>query len=258
MLRFADSFSTQVRINMIKKELIEIVLTTNARKHYEALGYDLPEESKCSIQVWSTDLPKSSKSKITRVCDSCMGEHIMSMVKYTPICRKCNSAKMSKDRKDERLTTCIDCGCKISYKGTRCKSCFAKYNSGENNHMFGKKLDDNHPIVIRNKLISEDPTLHPNYKDGNSLDSRNSNKFKEWSEEVKNKYDNTCDCCGYNRRIALKAHHLYSYEANKDIALDVENGVALCANCHEEFHKQYGYGNNTKEQYIIFKEVYNG
>lgn len=243
---------------MIKKELIEIVLTTNVRKHYESLCYELPEKSKCNIQVWSTDLPKSSKFKITRVCDSCGEEHTMSRIKYTPICRKCNSAKMSKDRADESLTTCVDCGCKVSYSGTRCKSCFAKHNSGENNPMFGKKLSENHPIVIRNKMISENPELHHNYKDGNSLDSRNSNKFREWSEEVKNRYNNKCDCCSYNRVVALKAHHIYSYEANRDIALNVDNGVALCANCHEEFHKKYGYGNNTEEQYKEFKGGYNG
>lgn len=243
---------------MIKKELIEIVLTTNARKHYESLGYNLPEKSKCSIKAWSTDLPQSSKFKITRVCDSCGEEHIMSRSKYVPICRRCNSGKMSKDRKDESLTACIDCGRKISYTGTRCKGCFAKHNSGENNPMFGRKLDESHPLLIKNRMISENPTLHHNYKNGSFIDGRASNKFKVWSEQVKEVFNNTCDCCGYNRQVALKAHHLYSYEANKDIALTVDNGVALCANCHEEFHKEYGYGDNTEEQYIEFKGAYNG
>ena len=243
---------------MIKKELIEITITSNVIEHYKKLGYDIPLKIRSKMMVWSTDLPPSSSSDIVRICDNCGEEHTMKRVKYTPICRKCNSSKMSKERRDESLTTCLDCGCKISYKAERCKDCFGKANSGENNPMYGKKLDSNHPIVIRNKAISENPELHHNYKDGSCIDGRSSNKFRVWSESVKDAYGNKCDCCDYDRKVALKAHHLYAYEANKDLALDIKNGVALCSNCHEEFHKQYGWGENTPEQYIKFKEAYNG
>lgn len=243
---------------MIKRELIEIVLTSNIKDYYKDKGYELPTKVRTKIQVWSTDLPEKSGAIIVRICDCCGEEHKMKRVKYTPICRKCNSGSMSKARADESLTTCPDCGCKISYKSTRCKDCFGKSNSGENNQMYGKKLDPSHPIVIRNKAISENPALHHNYKDGSCIDGRSSNKFRVWSELVKDTYGSKCDCCGYDRKIALKAHHLYAYEANKDLALDVSNGVALCANCHEEFHKQYGWGENTPEQYTKFKEAYNG
>ena len=30
------------------------------------------------------------------------------------------------------------------------------------------------------------------------------------------------------------------------------NGVTLCEDCHKEFHKIYGYGNNTEKQYEEF------
>ena len=243
---------------MIKRELVEIVLTSNVKEYYISNGYELPVKVRTKIQVWSTDLPEKSGAIITRICDKCGEEHSMKRVKYTAICRKCNSGAMSKDRADKSLTTCPDCGCKISYKATRCKDCFGKSNSGENNPMFGKKLDKDHPLVIRNKVISDNPELHHNYREGKFIDGRSSNKFKVWSESIKSKYNNICDCCGYTRIIALKAHHLYSYEANKDLSLEIDNGVALCANCHEEFHKQFGWGDNTPEQYIKFKEAYNG
>lgn len=243
---------------MIKRELVEVVLTSNMIEYYTNKGYSLPIKVRTNIQVWSTDLPEKSGAIITRVCDKCGEEHTMKRAKYTPICRKCNSGSMSKARADEALTTCPDCGCKISYKAKRCKDCFGKANSGENNPMYGKKLDLNHPIVIRNKTISENPELHHNYKDGKCIDGRSSNKFRIWSELVKEAYNNKCDCCNYDRKVALKAHHLYAYEANKDIALYIENGVALCGNCHEEFHKENGWGDNTPEQYYKFKEAYNG
>ena len=243
---------------MIKRELVEIVLTSNMVEYYLDKGYTLPDKVRTKIQVWSTDLPEKSSANITRICDKCGEEHTMKRAKYIPICRKCNSGEMSKARIDKTLTMCPDCGCKISYKAKRCKYCFGKANSGENNPMYGKKLKDTHPLVIRNKSISENPELHHNYKEGKFVDGRNSSKFKVWSDKVKERFDYKCDCCGYNRVIALKAHHLYSYEANKDIALDVENGVALCGNCHEEFHKENGWGDNTPEQYYKFKEAYNG
>ena len=39
--------------------------------------------------------------------------------------------------------------------------------------------------------------------------------------------------------------------------IDITNGVCLCEVCHKEFHKLYGKGDNTKEQYIEFKEEKN-
>ena len=62
---------------------------------------------------------------------------------------------------------------------------------------------------------------------------------------------------GYGRELALEAHHYNSSEKSQD-NFDLENGVALCSNCHKEFHKTYGYGNNTEKQYLDFKGDYNG
>lgn len=45
---------------------------------------------------------------------------------------------------------------------------------------------------------------------------------------------------------------------NLELALDISNGVCLCHSCHSLFHKNYGKKFNTKEQYIQFKEDYNG
>ena len=52
----------------------------------------------------------------------------------------------------------------------------------------------------------------------------------------------------------MNSHHLDGYDWCKERRIDINNGVCLCENCHKEFHKIYGYGNNTKEQYIEFKE----
>lgn len=93
-----------------------------------------------------------------------------------------------------------------------------------------------------------------------------------------------CDITGSKEN--LEVHHTYSFnlivqetfemlgleilsEVNKyseDDLIKIENvfmkihnkyGLGVCLNegIHEEFHKQYGYGNNTPEQYLEFKNI---
>lgn len=74
---------------------------------------------------------------------------------------------------------------------------------------------------------------------------------KKWLREVYKRDNYTCQCCGKNN-TKLNAHHLNSFNWDKENRADVDNGVTLCKDCHVEFHKQYGYGDNTKEQYEEF------
>lgn len=195
-------------------------------------------------------------SRFERVCIHCNTKDYLAKKPTTDTCKPCSNKLKGEQQKDKSKTTCPKCNGIKSYKATVCRGC--KDQSGENNPMYGKKLDESHPLFKHNQAISLDPTRHHNYKDGEYVDSRNSKAFTKWSNDVKEIFNNKCDACGYDRKIALKAHHLHGYEKNKDLALDVDNGVALCGNCHEEFHKIYGYGDNTKEQYITFKGAYNG
>ncbi|WNM55253.1 hypothetical protein CoNPh26_CDS0166 [Staphylococcus phage S-CoN_Ph26] len=52
-----------------------------------------------------------------------------------------------------------------------------------------------------------------------------------------------------NQNGYLHAHHLDGYHWCKDKRYDLNNGVTLCKDHHFNFHKQYGYKNNTKEQF---------
>lgn len=108
---------------------------------------------------------------------------------------------------------------------------FRKANTGTNHHKYNSNLTD------------ED-----------RQDRRLIEGYDEWRYKVKEKANFTCDCCGKRDGGHLNAHHLDGYNWCKKGRLDITNGVCLCESCHKEFHNIYGRGNNTKEQYIEFKE----
>ena len=78
--------------------------------------------------------------------------------------------------------------------------------------------------------------------------------YVEWEQTVKYNANWTCDCC-QTKNKGMCSHHLDGYNWCKEKRTDVSNGVCLCSECHNEFHKIYGKGNNTKEQYIEFKRI---
>ena len=68
----------------------------------------------------------------------------------------------------------------------------------------------------------------------------------------------TCQCCGCTESNSFNAHHLNSYDWCIDGRTNVDNGVTICKKCHKNFHKLFGYGNNTKEQYEEFLSLIHG
>jgi len=72
--------------------------------------------------------------------------------------------------------------------------------------------------------------------------------MKAWSKEVKVMANFTCEGCGQVGG-KLHSHHKDSYRSNKMRRTDILNGACLCEECHKDFHKQYGQGNNTVDQY---------
>ncbi len=59
------------------------------------------------------------------------------------------------------------------------------------------------------------------------------NKLKKWSLKVRK--GARCDICHIEEN--LEAHHLWSKTAFPILAYEYDNGIALCAGCHEGLHK---------------------
>lgn len=99
---------------------------------------------------------------------------------------------------------------------------------------------------------------------------RQSLNFKLWRKSIFKRDNYTCQLCNKRSR-QIFPHHIISFveirdknnirtfdEAlNCEELWDINNGITLCEKCHKEFHKRYGWGNNTKEQLEEFlnKEV---
>lgn len=81
---------------------------------------------------------------------------------------------------------------------------------------------------------------------------RTSRKYKEWRNCVYEKDNYVCQCCG-ERGVKLNCHHILKFSDYEDARLDCNNGITMCAKCHDvtypgSFHNIYGTLNNTPDQ----------
>ena len=53
-------------------------------------------------------------------------------------------------------------------------------------------------------------------------------------------------------KTPLVIHHLESWDINKKLRYNINNGVVLLKTIHKDFHNCYGFGNNTKLQFEIY------
>lgn len=80
------------------------------------------------------------------------------------------------------------------------------------------------------------------------LQGRDYWEYNQWRKKVYKRDKFACQCCE-KRNGDKNAHHLDGYNWCKEKRTDVTNGITLCEECHENFHKVFGYGDNTKEQF---------
>lgn len=87
------------------------------------------------------------------------------------------------------------------------------------------------------------------------MTERLSKEYFSWKNAVIDRDCKNCVCCGYyGTRRYLEAHHIESYSSNESLRLDLNNGITLCRKCHRVFHDNFGYGNNTRDQFNVFLE----
>jgi hypothetical protein len=91
---------------------------------------------------------------------------------------------------------------------------------------------------------------NPKWKGGITYQNdilRKISKGKLWRKAVFQRDNFTCQKCGQSGG-RLVAHHIFNFADFPEYRYLVENGITLCKKCHNEFHKKYGFKNNTREQ----------
>jgi len=116
-------------------------------------------------------------------------------------------------------------------QGHRCKKCGEERNRE-------KKLGEN----------------NPNYNSNLTDEERQENKersrgryYRTWRKGVYERDYYTCQKCFIKGKY-LNGHHIESWDSCPELRFDDDNGITFCVDCHIEFHKKYGYGNNTRQQ----------
>lgn len=86
--------------------------------------------------------------------------------------------------------------------------------------------------------------------------ARGLSKYRKWRKKCLARDNFTCQICGKHGG-QLNVHHINNFTEFKELRYKTNNGITLCENCHQEFHRIFGQRNNTKEQLEDFKKVKN-
>jgi len=91
----------------------------------------------------------------------------------------------------------------------------------------------------------------PNWKGGISSREKifkDSYQYKEWRRSVFTCDSFTCQKCRDNSGGNLRAHHILNFAEHPELRTDIKNGITLCNDCHNYFHRKYGFKHNSLAQ----------
>lgn len=216
----------------IKEEYLIMKWHNTTKKYYESLGYVFTKYGD-ELKVFIKHVKSGSHSRITAICDSCGAERSCKMNSYHKLCKNCHLLKLN-----NYLDNNPDLRKKIANLSWENRSDEDKEKA--KNRLKGV-IGENHPSWNWQKDPKERKIGRTGAGD------------KKWSKDIKIKYNYTCSICHSNRIV--ESHHLMSYNIYPELRLDLNNGVCLCVDCHKEFHKQYGFHNNTKDQFEEFCRI---
>lgn len=200
--------------------------------------------------------------RVVAVCDGCGEPRDSSKYVVAPLCRKCvmkdrewtdeRRKEWSDARKGENNPNFGNTGGKNPWHGgkasTETRERMSYSHAGKKNHMFGKHHSEETCTILSEKNTGEN---NPNYgmygEDASNWQGglteqmqaiRNSPAYKNWRAAVYLRDNWTCMECGgrssSGNAVELNAHHIHPIKDNKNTLsiFDINNGVTLCAGCH--------------------------
>lgn len=238
--------SVECRVEMSKKRIKCKCDTCNKEIEIKESVYNKNKYHYCSIECknkgFGINFSGESNPNYNRVlikCDACGKE-------------------IEINRYRQGLTKHNYCSYKCQAKG------YSLYNSGEKHQMYGKKHTEEakKKIGIANKgkyIGKNSPRWNANLTDEEREANNNRHSDMDYIRFIKKVMlrDNyTCVIC--NKKSGDKnVHHLNGWNWDIENRLNEENAVTLCYKCHNDFHKAFGNGNNTKSQFEEYISNYN-
>lgn len=190
---------------------VEMTITSRNATYYENLGYKIPRR----INKYKRVVIAVGEKIRVNVCDLPKYSNVKVLVECD-CCKKSRILKYCdylKNLKPNGENYCLHCSLTI-------------INSGENHYLWNPNITEEERIFGRRTIRG----------------------YTEFIKAVLHRDNFTCFCCGVHLDN-LQVHHLDGYDWCVEKRCEISNGVALCENCHKNFHLIYGRGNNTKEQF---------
>lgn len=192
------------------------------RKYWENLGYKIPLDKK---QNYANGIKNGIKYFVSK--DTEIEVKVSDLPKFTvyKVKVKCDNCKKEYFLSYKNYNQQID-----RHKGKLyCCDCVNSIcHSKENNNRWNPNLSEDE------RKARQDVQRHIE-------------GYNEFIKKVLYLYDYSCFLCKSNEN--LEVHHLDGYEWCKEKRTDEKNGICLCKKCHKNFHSEFGYKKNTKEQF---------
>lgn len=218
---------------------------------YKRNDVTLFNEPKCKIE----GLPKFSNKKVNTVCPLCGKERETKFCHISTqghtFCRSCSrSFKTSQELIGQRFGRLLVLEIAEGivgndgslYGAVKCKCSCGKVIIVRTSYLKNKNISS-----CGCRIRTPGPT-HPSYKHDMSEEQRQKyrshrkdNQSVLWKYAVKRRDRYVCRVCGSDKSVV--AHHIESFSKNENSRFDVNNGITLCATCHNKYHNVF-MGNN--------------
>ena len=119
--------------------------------------------------------------------------------------------------------------------GNHCPMCFSNSMKGENNYFYNKNLTNKDRADARYRFRKPE--------------------YKSFVQECLKNDNYTCQISGKKSCGDVVVHHISGFNWDIQNRYNSDNGIVLNKEIHNEFHKLYGKGNNTKEQFKDFIDM---
>lgn len=195
--------------------------------------------AKCKVEKPIDQFNMRSSKGIKKPFSYCkVCERTYNNTRYSRTCKMCNKNYKSGSKNNE---ICVECHKELMRQNKVVYKSKERNFKGEKNPMFGKQ-----------RFGKENPNYNPNKTDDEREKERLVEGYGLWRLKIYERDGFTCQKCGDNKGHNLTAHHLDGWDWCREKRLEVDNGITLCKTCHKDFHDKYGYGKNTKEQFITY------